>query len=138
MPLLQKGITFAVGRMPKCVSPRAHAMLDYAMAGTFLLMATRYWKRNKQAAVGSLACAGAIAVNSLLTDYPGGVSSVLSYESHGRVDGILAGVTAAVPRVMGFGSDPEARFFGVQALAGTCISALTDYARYDRSASEGK
>jgi len=133
MPLLQKGVTFALGRMPKRISPQTHAMLDYAVAGTFLLMAARYWKRNKRAAVGSLACGGVIAINSLLTDYPGGLSQVLSYENHGQIDGALAGFTAAMPRIMGFRNEPEARFFGAQALAGTCITALTDYSYYEGS-----
>ena len=38
MALLQKGVALAAGRMPKMISPRVHSALDYAVAGSFLLM----------------------------------------------------------------------------------------------------
>lgn len=135
MPLLHKGIELAARRMPKVISPGTHAVLDYAIAGSFLLMAVRYWKRNKRASMGSMLCAGAIAANSLLTDYPGGISPVLTYKNHGRVDGALAGLTAALPRVMGFEDMPEAGRFGTQALTETCVMALTDYDLFEQQQS---
>ena len=38
MALMQKGVALAAGRMPKKITPRAHAALDYAIAGSFALM----------------------------------------------------------------------------------------------------
>jgi hypothetical protein len=127
MPLLQKGIALAVGRMPKIINPTVHAVLDYAVAGSFLLMGALYWRRNRRAAFAAVVCGGAKAVNNLITDYPGGVRKVLSYQNHGKVDAGLAGLTAAMPRLMSFDEDPEAKFFGTQALAETAITGLTNF-----------
>ena len=58
MPLLQKGIAMAAGRMPKIIKPPAHAVFDYLVAGTFLITAGLYWRRSKRAAISSLICGG--------------------------------------------------------------------------------
>jgi hypothetical protein len=131
MPLLESGVRFAAGRMPKVIKPRTHAVLDYAVAGIFLAMGARLWKRNRRAAVGSLLCGGAAALNALVTDYPGGVTPIIDYRTHGQIDASLAAMTAATPKFLGFSEDDEARFFGVQALAETVVTSLTDYDYYD-------
>ena len=130
MPILQSGARFAARKMPKVISPGAHAVLDYAVAGMFLLMGVRMWKSHRRAALGSLACGTAAAVNSMLTDYPGGVARVIDYRTHGRVDAGLAALTAAAPRFLGFEDDAEARFFSGSALAETVVTGLTDYNYY--------
>jgi len=130
MPLWQKGFRMAVGKMPKVINPTTHAVLDYAVAGSFLLMGILVWKRNKPAAIGSLICGGAAAANIMLTDYPGGMNKVISYKAHGRIDAGLAGITAAMPRIMSFDDEPEARFFEFEALSATAIVGLTDFDRY--------
>lgn len=132
MPLWQAGLRFAAGRMPKAVQPSTHALLDCAIAGSFLLMAARFWQRNRRAAIGSLICGGAVAANIVLTDYPGGALDVVSYKTHGHVDSGLAGITAAVPRLMGFADDPEAKAFGAMALAETVVTGMTDFKHYER------
>lgn len=132
MPLLESGVRFAAGRMPKVIKPRTHAVLDYAVAGIFLAMGARLWKRNRRAAVGSLLCGGAAALNALVTDYPGGVTPIIDYRTHGQIDASLAAMTAATPKFLGFSEDDEARFFGVQALAETVVTSLTDYDYYDQ------
>ncbi len=131
MPLWQTGLRMAVGKMPKLINPTAHAVIDYAVAGSFLLMGILFWKRNKRAAVGSLFCGGAAVANILFTDYPGGVYKVISYKSHGRIDTGLAGITAAMPRLMSFDSEPEAKFFEAEALSKTAIVGLTDFEYYE-------
>jgi hypothetical protein len=133
MPLLRKGLRMAVGKMPKMIDPTTHAVLDYAVAGAFLIMGIRFWKRSKRAAIGSLLCGGAAAANIALTDYPGGARKLLSYKAHGHVDAGLAGVTAAVPHLLRLGDVPEARFFEVAALAETAIVGLTDFDYYEHS-----
>jgi hypothetical protein len=130
MPLLQSGARFAARKMPKVITPGTHAILDYAVAGAFLIMGARLWKRHRRAAVGSLACGAAAAVNSMLTDYPGGVFRVIDYRTHGRVDAGLAALTAAAPRFLGFDDQVEARFFSGCALSETVITGLTDYNHY--------
>ena len=130
MPILQSGARFAARKMPKVITPGTHAVLDYAVAGMFLLMGARMWKRQRRAALASLACGAVAAINSLLTDYPGGVFRAINYRTHGRVDAGLAALTAAAPRFMGFDDEGESRFFSGSALAETVITGLTDYNYY--------
>ena len=127
MSLMQKGVALAVRRMPKMINPRVHSALDYAVAGSFLLMGALFWKRNRRAAVGSLLCGGATAAVSLLTDYPGGVRKVIPYSMHGEIDAGLIAMTAAIPRLVHIENDPEAKFFARQAVAKTAITAMTDF-----------
>ncbi len=132
MALLQKGVAIAAGRLPKVIQPPLHAVLDYAVAASFFVMGAVFWKRNKRAAISSLLCGGATAVNSILTDYPGGVYKVVSYPMHGRIDAGLAGITAAIPRVMSFADQSEAKYFSKQALAETAVNAMTDFDYYQK------
>lgn len=127
MALLQKGVALAAGRMPKKISPRVHSALDYAVAGSFLLMGALFWKRNRRAAIGSLLCGGATAAVSLLTDYPGGVRKVIPYAMHGQIDGGLIAMTAAMPRLVKIENDRAAKFFSRQAIAKTAIVAMTNF-----------
>jgi len=131
MPLLQKGLRLAAGRMPKVVKPRAHAVLDYAVVGSFVLTGVLFWRRNKRASFGSLICGAAAALNVLMTDYPGGRYPYITYKSHGHADAGIAGLTAAIPRILNFEDEPEARIFAAQAMAETAIASLTDFDYYD-------
>jgi len=131
MPVLQKSVQMVAGRLPKIIGPNTHALLDYAVAGSFLLMGAIFWRRNKRAALSSLLCGGAAAANILLTDYPGGALKAISYQQHGSVDAGLAAATAALPGLMGFAEEPEARFFGFEAVAETALVGLTDYEYYE-------
>lgn len=127
MALMQKGVALAANRMPKKISPRVHAALDYAVAGSFLLAGALFWKRNRRAAVGSLLCGGATAAVSLLTDYSGARSKPISYSMHGQIDTGLIAMTAAMPRLMNIEDEPQARFFSGQAMAKTAITAMTNF-----------
>jgi Na+/proline symporter len=129
MALMQKGVALAANRMPKMISPRVHAALDYAVAGSFVLMGALFWKRNRRAAIGSLLCGGATAAVSLFTDYPGGVRKVIPYTMHGQIDTGLVAMTAAMPRLVSFENDREAKFFARQAVAKTAITAMTNFDR---------
>jgi hypothetical protein len=131
MPLLHREAKFAVRRMPKVINPTTHAVLDYLVAGSFLLKTAVLWKRNRRAAAASLICGGASLANALVTDYPGGAFRKISFRTHGRNDSAIAGFTAAAPRLLGFADDPESRFFNVGALAETVITGLTDFNHYD-------
>jgi hypothetical protein len=123
---MQKGVALAAGRLPK-ISPRTHAALDYAIAGSFVLMGAMFWRRNRRAAMGALFCGGATAAVSLLTDYPGGVKKVIPYSLHGKIDSGLIAMTAAMPRLMNIEEQRETKFFSRQALAKTAITAMTDF-----------
>jgi hypothetical protein len=130
MALMQAGLQMAAGKLPKVIRPWSHAIIDYAVAGGFLLTGALWWKRNRRAALGCFLCGGATAANSLLTDYPGGVVREISYKNHGRIDAGIAGLTAAVPNFMDFKDEPEAKFFASCALGEIAITGLTDFDYY--------
>jgi hypothetical protein len=130
MALMQVGLQMAAGKLPKVIKPRPHAVIDYAVAGSFLLMGALWWKRNRRAAVGCFICGGATATNSLLTDYPGGIFREITYRNHGRIDAVIAGLTASIPGFMNFKDEPEARFFGSSGVGQTAITSLTDFKYY--------
>ena len=127
MPLVQKSVAMLSNRMPKVINPTTHAVIDYAVAATFFAVGAIFWTRNKRAAISSLVCGFAATVNSMITDYPGGVFRRMSYQNHGRVDMGLAGLTAAMPDMMGFDDEREARFFSTSALAETLVTVMTDF-----------
>jgi hypothetical protein len=113
--------------LPKVLSPKAHAMADYATIGAFAATAAVYWRRNKRAAIGCLICAGAGAIVNLLTDYPGGATDVISYRTHEKLDIGLAAMSATMPEFMAFADDREKTFFLAQAAGITAITNLTDF-----------
>jgi hypothetical protein len=128
VPLLQKGVKVALDKMPKMIDPATHAVLDYAVAGSFLIMGIVFWKRSKRAALGSLLCGGAAAANIMFTDYPGsGSRKPISYNVHGHIDTGIAGMAAAMPRLLSFEDKKEAKFFEIEAISNTAIAALTDF-----------
>ena len=56
MPLLDQAAKWTTNKMPKVITPKAHAIIDYAMAASFFGMAAFFWRRNKRAAVSALVC----------------------------------------------------------------------------------
>ena len=135
MPILTSATHVLTRRMPKIISPKAHAVVDYVTAGAFLLTGAFYWSRNKRAALGAFVCAGAELATSLLTDYPGGVKKVISFRNHGRIDLGLAAMTATIPEFMGFRYDREKSFFLAQAAMMTAVTDLTDFGQISRARS---
>lgn len=127
MPILDQATKFATNKMPKVISPKAHAIIDYAMAASFLGMAAFFWKRNKRAAIGALVCGAAETITSLCTDYPGGAVDQISYVTHGSIDFGLSGMVASLPDMLRFSDEPESRFFRIQGIAKAAISGLTDF-----------
>jgi hypothetical protein len=127
MAFMQRGVALAAARMPKKISPRVHAALDYGITGSFLLAGAIFWKRNRRAALGALLCGGATAAVSLLTDYSGNNGKPISYPMHGQIEAGLIAMTAAIPRLVRIEDEPEAKFFSRQALAKTAITGMTDF-----------
>ncbi|HET7205956.1 MAG TPA: hypothetical protein VFI95_05175 [Terriglobales bacterium] len=126
MPMMNTVAGAVSKRLPKVVSPKGHAIIDYITAGSFLLAGMLFWKRNKRAALGALVCAGADLTLSLLTDYPGGVASVISFPTHCKIDLGLAAMTAEMPRFMKFEDDAEKKFFLMQGAGIITVTNLTD------------
>jgi hypothetical protein len=127
MPFSQMATSAVANRLPKVINPKAHAVIDYAMAGTFFALGAFFWRDNKRAAIGALLCGAASAATSMLTDYPGGVKRVISFETHGKIDAGLAGLTATMPNFLAFGDEDEAKFFRGAALVETVVTGLTDF-----------
>jgi hypothetical protein len=122
-----KRINKVAEKLPKVIGPKTHAIIDYAVAGSFLAMGAMWLGSHKRAAIGSFICGGAALTNSLLTDYPGGVADVISFETHGKIDVGLAAATALMPRLLGFGGEGPAWFFRAQSGAETVVVGLTDF-----------
>lgn len=128
MPFLNSLTKIATKPIPRMISPRAHARLDYASVGLFLGAAALFWRRNKRAALGSAICGGAQLAVTLLTDYPGGVKKTISFASHREIDYGLAAMVATMPESLAFKGDDQTKFFRVQGALITLLGELTQAA----------
>lgn len=127
MPFGTKVVEAVGNRLPKVISPKAHAIFDYVQLGAFTVMGFLFWKKNRRASVAAFCCAAAEATNVLLTDYPGGVAKVFSFETHGRVDSAMAGAIATLPNILGFSEKPQAKHFRIR---GGVIAGVTVLTRF--------
>jgi hypothetical protein len=129
VPILTSAVEMATRRLPKVVSPKTHAVIDYVTVGAFLVAGALFWRKNRRAAVGSLLCGGAELAVNLLTDYPGGRVPFLSFETHGKLEVSLAAMAATMPELMAFPDDAEKNFFLAQSGVITIAANLTDFRR---------
>jgi len=127
MPLMQKGVAAMSGHLPKVISPKVHAIIDYANLAAFITMGVLLLKKNRRAAIASFICAGGEAANTLLTDFPGGVTNVISFPTHGKIDMALSAASAALPGFLEFQDEPQAKFFEMMGLGITGVTAMTDF-----------
>ena len=127
MALINQATNLIGDRLPKVITPRAHAWIDYATAATFFLLAAVSWKSNRRAAWAALACGTAEVTNVLITNFPGGVKPLISFETHGKVDATMAGAVSSLPHLLGFAHEPDATYFRAQGLAIATVTALTDF-----------
>ena len=111
----------------KVISPAQHAVLDYGVAATFLTLGASLQSRHRAAATLAFVNGAMVLGMSLLTDYPGGVFRTLSFRTHRTGDIVQAALAGLGPILMGFGDDPEARFFYGQALSEAGVIAATDW-----------
>jgi len=126
MALMNTGIKAVTDRMPKVISPRTHAIIDYATAAGFFLGAALFWRNHKRAAIASLACGLAEAGNVMLTDIPGGVTDLIDLPTHLKIDAGLAAGLQTLPTLLGFGSDAPAWFFRAQGMSIGAVAGLTE------------
>ena len=127
MPLLEKSIQLLGKPMPKVITPKAHAIADYGIAALFLIGAVFFWKKNRRAAIASLACGAAEAGIAATTDFPGALQPRISFASRKKIDLGLSTMTASMPRFLAFEDDREKRFFRLQSLAMASVAVLTDF-----------
>jgi hypothetical protein len=127
MAIFNTAAKMALKPVPRFISPRAHAFMDYISVGSFLMSAAWFWSRNKRAALASVICGGTQLALSLLTDYPGGTNKAISFRVHGDIDLGLAAMSAAMPEFFAFEDDPEKKFFLAQGAVITAVRELTDF-----------
>jgi hypothetical protein len=127
--LMEKGVNLLSNNLPKVISPKTHAIIDYAVvAGGFFAVAGVAWKKHKTAAVASLICGIAETTIAMLTDYPGGVGvNAISFPTHGKIDAGTAAVFGTMPNLMGFADEWPGWFFRTHALAQATVTGLTDF-----------
>jgi hypothetical protein len=127
MPTLNSLARVAAKPLPRMISPRAQAILDYVLVGTFFGSTTWFWRHNKRAAIAALLCGSAKLAVTLLTDNPGGVRKVISPHARREIDLGLAAMVASMPEFLAFKDEPERKFFLVQGALITVGSELTQY-----------
>lgn len=127
MGLVESGVKAVTGKMPNVISPRTHAIIDYAIAGSMFIAAAVLWRRHRRAALASLACAVAETAASMITDYPGGLKPMISLHTHGRIDGGLASAVGAMPLAFNFDDDNEAKWFRIHGIAIAAVTGLTEF-----------
>ena len=126
MALAEIGARALSNRLPKVISPKTHAIIDYATAGGFFLMTGLMWKRHKRAAIAALACGINEVTNSMITGYPGGVADIISFPPHLKIDAGFAGVVASLPNLLGFTDEWPALYFRSQGMAIAATAGMSD------------
>ena len=58
MPILNSAVQLATKPFPRAISPKTHAIIDYATVASLFVMAGLFWKRNKRAAIAALIVGG--------------------------------------------------------------------------------
>ena len=137
MPIINSLTKLLAKPIPRIVSPKAHAIVDYVTIGSFLLSAGYFWKRSKRASLAALICAGSQLAVSMMTDYPGGLRKVISFRTHGEIDLGLAAMTATMPEFLAFKDDSASKVFLAQGAFITAASELTRFPERPQRAEKG-
>jgi len=127
MPILNTATKVLVKPVPKFLSAKAHAVIDYMTVGSFLMSAAWLWPRNKRAALAALICGGAELALAVLTNYPGGMKKAISFHTHGEIDLGLAAMVATMPEFLAFKDDNEKKLFLAQGAIITAVRELTEF-----------
>lgn len=127
MPMLNSAAKLLLKPVPRFISARAHAVVDYVTIGSFLASAAWLWSRNKRAALAALVCGGAELAVVMLTSYPGGSRKVVSFHRHGQIDVGLAAMTATMPEFFAFQNEPSRKFFIAQGALIAAVHELTEF-----------
>ena len=124
----ETSIPDAFRRVPKYVSPRVHAWLDFAVGTYFLGLGVWFAMRGRgRAATAAFINGGMVAGVSLLTDYDGDGRKPISFKMHGTLDAVQAATAALGPVLHGFADEPEAKYFWGQAANEVGVIATTDW-----------
>jgi hypothetical protein len=128
MDVNEATIPDAFRRVPKMISPRVHAWLDFAVTSYFVGLGIWCAIRGKGgAATAAFVNGGIVAGVSLMTDYQGDGSKPINFKLHGTLDAVQATTAALAPVLHGFADEPEAAFFWGQAANEVAVIATTDW-----------
>lgn len=114
-------------RVPRVIDRRTHAVLDYLTTGYFLCLAGYFWGRHPRASATAMVNAIMVLETAMFTDYPGALKRVIPFETHGKIDVVQAVLAAGMPALLGFGRDPEAAPFQLQAVNEMGVVSATDW-----------
>jgi hypothetical protein len=118
----------AFRRVPKTISPKVHAWLDFAVTTYFLGLGVWFAIRGKGGpAIAAFVNGGMVAGVSALTDYDGDGKKPISFKLHGTLDAVQATTAALGPVLHGFAGEPEATYFYGQAANEVAVIATTDW-----------
>ena len=124
---MQNHISNFTQSVPKIIDQRTHAALDYSTVAALVGMGWHLRFRHRTASNFAFMNAAAVLMTSLLTDYPGGVVRRISFQTHGSLDVMQAGMMACGPALFGFADDPEAKMFYAQAAMEAGVVSATDW-----------
>jgi hypothetical protein len=127
MSIATKLTELATKPLPKMISPKLHAAIDWGIAAAFLTAGALLWRKNKRAALAFYISGDLIGSVIFFTDCPGGVSKKISFETHGKIDPGIAALVASLPNLMSFSDEPEARLFQSIGIALATVRNLTAF-----------
>lgn len=119
--------------VPRVIDPKTHAVLDWLTTAYFMVLAGAFWGTHRRAAATALLNGGAVLGLTLMTDYDGSGKKPISFETHGKIDLVQAGMASGLPVLLGFGSDAAAMPFQGQALNELVVVSATDWDANERS-----
>jgi hypothetical protein len=120
--------------VPRVIQPRTHEILDWIVTGYFLILAGANWGRHRRATATALINAAAVGSLIALTDYDGDGRKPLSFEDHGKMDLVQAGMASGLPVLLGFGSSAVSIPFQAQAMDELLVVAATNWEANERGA----
>jgi hypothetical protein len=114
--------------VPKAISPKVHAWLDFAVTTYFLGLGVWFAMRGKGgAAAAAFINGGMVAGVSMFTDYDGDRKKPITFKMHGTLDAVQATTAALGPVLHGFAGEPEAKYFYGQAANELAVISTTDW-----------
>jgi hypothetical protein len=113
--------------LPRVISSKTHAVIDYIHAGTNFIVGAIFRKNNRRASNAAFALGAGVLANALMTDYELGVFRLYSFKVHGILDYGVAATSAAMPVLLGIQDTGAADFFFAQGGGETVIAGISDY-----------
>jgi len=114
--------------LPKVISSKTHAFIDYVHAGTNFIAGAIFRKNGRvRASNAAFALGASVLANALMTDYELGAFRLYSFKVHGILDYGVAATSAALPALLGIQDTAEADYFYVQGGGETVIAGISNY-----------